>query len=136
MNQVTYQDNKTEKANQANDVERAEDQPVFVPATDIYELPDKLVVLSDMPGVDEKHVDITLENDVLTLTGYQDTQEPTGHALVHRGYRSGIFERSFTIREHIDRDKIKAKMACGVLRIELPKAAEAQPRKIAVESDG
>lgn len=116
------------------DVEMAQDQPVFTPATDIYEKSDAVLVLCDLPGVDEKHVDVSLENNVLTITGYQDRSEPEGCELLYRGYESGVFRRSFTLTSDIDRTKITAKIANGVLRVLLPKAPRAQTRKIEVQA--
>ena len=114
-------------------MELKEDRPVYSPATDIYEKEDSLLVICDMPGVDEKQVDITLEDDVLTLTGAQQADEPADQSLIYRSYWSGVFRRSFRLSADIDNSKIKATMKNGVLHVLLPKAEKAQPRKIAVE---
>jgi len=114
--------------------EMTRDLPVFVPATDICDLKDAIEVVCDMPGVDEKQVDITLENNVLTIAGCQAADEPQGYVLAHRGYREGMFRRAFTLTDTIDRARIKAHMAHGVLRLTLPKAEASKPRKIAVEA--
>lgn len=119
---------------ETTDVELTQDQPVFAPATDIYEKDDAVLVICDMPGVDEKHVDITLENGVLTITGQQDRTDPEGYSLLHREYRSGIFRRTFTVTADIDQDKIDAKISKGVLNLVLPKSEKAKPRKITVAS--
>jgi len=124
---------KTERREVA---ELAADRPVYTPATDIFEKSDSLLVVSDMPGVDEKSVDVTLENDVLTITGHQQAAEPEGYAAVRRGAVPGVFRRSFTLTADIDRARIQARIQNGVLRLELPKAEEAQPRKIAVVAGG
>ncbi len=113
-------------------VETARDLPVFLPATDIYEKEDALLVACDLPGVDEKSLEITLEDDLLTITGTQDLSEPEGHELLHRGYLSGIYRRSFTLLTEVDRDKIKATISNGVLKLELPKSEQARPKKIQV----
>ena len=104
------------------------------PATDIYEREDAVVVLADLPGVDGRNVDITLENNVLTIRGRAAVAEPQEADLLHREYRTTDYERSFTLTDDVDREKIKATMKQGVLRIELPKAAEKQPRKISVDA--
>ncbi len=124
-------DKKTDSGKPA---ELTRDLPVFSPDVDIYEKDDAIMVLCDMPGVDDKHIDITLENDVLTLTGYQDTAEPEDITLLHRGYANGIFQRSFTLSTEVDREKIAARINQGVLQISLPKAEEAKPRKITVSA--
>ncbi len=122
------------KTDSGQPAELTRDLPVFAPDVDIYEKDDAIMVLCDMPGVDDKHIDITLENDVLTLTGYQDTTEPEDITLLHRGYANGIFQRSFTLSTEVDREKIAARINQGVLQISLPKAEEAKPRKITVSA--
>lgn len=122
-----------EKKGGAQAVELTRDQPVL-PATDIYERDDAIVVVCDMPGVDEKNVEVTVEEGVLTILGYQDTTEPADHELVYREYRPGVFRRAFTLSSDVDPNKIRAKLSNGVLRIELGKVQEAQPKKIPVET--
>ena len=114
-------------------VEMTRDLPVYSPATDIYEKEDSILVVCDMPGVDDKQVDITLENGVLTLTGCADTREPDAYELAYRGHQPGVYRRSFTLSTDIDHSKIKASISKGVLQVVLPKAEKATPRKIKVE---
>ena len=124
-----------EKRPEAQGVEMAQDRPVFVPATDIFEREDAVMVVCDVPGVDEKDVDVSLENDVLTITATQEVQEPDSKLeLLHRGYRTGIWRRSFTLTADVDATKIRAQIANGVLSVVLPKAEAAKPRRIQVEA--
>jgi len=125
---------KAEKEKQAQPVEMAADLPAFVPATDIYEKPDSILVKCDMPGVLSGGADITLEDDVLAIAGRQEAAPPAGYELLHQGYETGVFRRTFTLGAHIDRAGIKARLENGVLEIVLPKAEEVRPKKIAVES--
>lgn len=113
-------------------VEMTQDHPVYIPAADIFEDKHSITVYADMPGVNEKNVDITLEDDVLTLIGHQDNEAPENLELVYQGYTPGIYRRSFTLGVAVDRKKINAKINNGVLTLQLPKAEEAKPRKIAV----
>ncbi|WP_114389613.1 Hsp20/alpha crystallin family protein [Notoacmeibacter marinus] len=106
--------------------------PVYRPATDIYQSDDRVVIVTDMPGVAPEDVDVTLERRVLTIRGQVATEPPEGHRPFHGEYGVGDFERVFTLSEDIDRDKITARQAAGVLTLELPKAASAKPKKIAV----
>lgn len=133
MNTNKVTKNTGDDAKQSN-VEMSQDRPVYVPPTDIYELKDKIIVESDMPGVSEKNIDVTLEDDVLTLTGRQCECEPDGMELLHRGYAPGIFRRSFTLLTDIDVGKIKATAKHGILKVELPKSEKAKPRKITVKA--
>jgi HSP20 family protein len=128
-------DLQPQKKETVGGVELAQDRPVFLPPTDIYERDDAVLVKCDMPGVDEKHVDVTLEDDVLTLTGDPQIAEPEGHEALYRGYWPGIFRRSFTLTTEVDREKIKARIRHGVLEVVLPKAEAAQPKRIKVETE-
>lgn len=120
--------------NKDQKVELTKDQPVYIPTADIFEDKQSITVYADMPGVNEKNIDITLEDDVLTLTGHQDNKAPKDLELVYQGYTPGIFRRSFTLGVAVDREKISAKINNGVLSLELPKAEEAKPRKITVNA--
>jgi HSP20 family molecular chaperone IbpA len=113
--------------------ERTRDRACFVPRADIYETNDGITVVADMPGVDENSVDITLEQNVLSINGYAAPVEPEGYRLAYAEYRVGDYQRRFTISNHIDRDEIEATMKDGVLRLHLPKV-KPTARKIAVKA--
>jgi len=113
--------------------ERTRDRACFVPRADIYETNDSITVVADMPGVDENSVDITLEQEVLTINGYTTPVEPEGYRLAYAEYRVGDYQRRFTLSEQIDRDEIEAVMKDGVLFLHLPKV-EPTTRKITVKT--
>jgi HSP20 family protein len=113
-------------------VEQTRSEPTFMPSTDIYETEDGLVLLLDMPGVSKDGVNITLDKRVLRITGKSAHHAPGDFSLAHAEYQDGMFERSFTISEAVDGDRISASMTHGVLRLALPKAKPAIVRKIAV----
>mgnify|MGYP000291886144 CR=1 FL=1 len=115
-------------------VERIRNRRAYLPRTDIYETDTEVVIVADMPGVDAKTVEVTLEKNVLTINGYVEPREPEGYALSYAEYNVGDFQRSFTLSVDIDRDKIEAVVRDGVLRLRLPKAPEAAAKKIAVKS--
>jgi HSP20 family molecular chaperone IbpA len=121
---------------QARQHEQTRDLPVVNPATDIHELENQIVVVADLPGVRQDQVEITLENRVLTIRARSAMEEPPAHECVYREFGPAEFQRSFTLTEEINRDAITARMKNGVLRLVLPKAAEAQPRRIAVQAEG
>ncbi len=106
---------------------------VFIPRTDIYEDGQKITVVADMPGVDEKSVDVTLEKNTLTIRGFAREAGPENASLMYSEYVSGDYERSFIISSEVDRDKIEASMKDGVLTLRLPKAAAAVARKIQIK---
>jgi HSP20 family protein len=118
------------------DAELTRDAKVFVPATDIYEKDDAILVRCDMPGVAQDQVDIRLDNTELEITGTQSAGKPDGVDLLTGEYQTGIFRRKFNVPQLIDRDKIKARLHNGVLDIELPKAEQAKPRKIEITTGG
>ncbi len=115
-------------------VERTRSTTVYTPDVDILEREDSIVVLADMPGADEKSVDITLEKDVLSIYARVEPEVPEQHQLLHAEYGMGDYQRSFTISDEIDRDRIEARVKNGVLRLVLPKAQAAKTRKIAIQA--
>jgi HSP20 family molecular chaperone IbpA len=113
---------------------RRDNRPVFTPAADIYESPVGVVIRCDMPGVADSDLEITLENKVLTITGSQMGQGHEGCETLASEYETGVYQRSFALGRDIDDSAVKARLRDGVLEIELPKAKEARPRRIAVEA--
>ena len=117
-----------------DEVERTRSGRCFIPPTDIIDKEDRITVLADMPGVDQTSIDITLENNVLTIQGCVKEENPENYTLVHSEYQVGDYYRSFTLSDTIDQDKIKAKYENGILRLELPKAEKAKSRKIEIQT--
>ncbi len=128
-------DKSLERQPESN-AEPTREGPVYVPTTDIYEKEDAILVRCDMPGVEQDEVDITLDNNELTITGRQAVAEPEGCDLLSTEYDTGTFQRTFKVPQLIDRDKIQAKLHNGVLDIELPKAEQAKPHKIEIVTGG
>jgi len=124
---------KTEAQSPA-EMERTRERSVFIPRTDIYERDDALVLVADMPGVDEKTIDINVDRRVLTITGRVATEQVENYRLTYAEYETGDFERSFTLTEEVDVEKIEATVKNGVLRLVLPKSEEAKPRKSTVKA--
>src|SRR5690606_27277348 len=104
------------------------------PSADIYETEDHVVLVVDMPGVAAEDVDLTLERQVLTIRGRIRHDRPEGYRPIYEEYGEGDYERAFTISEEIDRDRLEARCANGVLTLKLPKAETAKPRRIAVQA--
>lgn len=113
-------------------IERTRSRKVYTPATDIFERKDDIIVTADMPGVDEKSIEVTLEKNILTIYGKVEPEIPEKHRLALSEYGIGDYHRVFTISNEIDRDRIKAEVRNGVLRLVLPKAESAKTRKIPV----
>jgi HSP20 family molecular chaperone IbpA len=87
-----------------------------------------------MPGVDENSVEVNVERKVLTITGRVAPRQVEDHRLTYYEYEAGDFERSFTLSNQVDEDKIDATVKNGVLRLVLPKSEAARPKKIAVKA--
>ena len=104
----------------------------FLPVTDIFETPEALTVVLEMPGVDRNSIEANVENDVVTIEGRIDFAKYDGMQPVYTEYNVGHYARSFEISNKIDQSKISAQMKDGVVTIVLPKAEQAKPRKIQV----
>ena len=109
------------------------DRPEFSPAVDIFDRPDEIVLVADMPGVAADAVDINLDKGVLTVRGRVEPAWGEGE-LVFEEYQVGDFVRTFTLTEDIDATAISAELTNGVLTLRLPKSAERKPRKIPVKT--
>lgn len=108
---------------------------VFTPAVDICESDSAITVLADMPGVRAEGLSIDLRENVLTIEGRVDGDEPYPNARpLLQEYRTGSFRREFRLTNLIDQDRIDASLRDGVLRLTLPKAEAARPRKIEVRT--
>jgi len=101
---------------------------------DIFETPEGSVLLADVPGCDEKDVELHLENDVLTITARRADEAEADHEATYAEYRPADYQRSFSVSELIDKGRIEATVKNGVLRVTLPKAEAAKPRRIAVKT--
>jgi len=124
--------NIAETANKVH--EQVQERPVFLPDADIYETKEAIHLALNVPGVQEKDIDVSLEDDALAITAPQSGSEPEGMTKIHAGFRTGVFKRSFSIVADIDKAKIAAKLSNGVLRLTLPKSEKAKPRKIEVKA--
>lgn len=108
----------------------------WLPAVDIKEEDEQFVLRADLPGVESKDIDITMEKGVLTLRGTRSTEardEKNGYRRVERV--SGEFFRRFTLPDTADSQAIKAKHVNGVLEVVIPKQAAVLPRKISVATN-
>ena len=109
----------------------------FVPAVDIYEDPKKVVLKLEVPGIEEKDLDVRVENNTLTVKGerkFEKEEKEENFRRVERQY--GSFYRSFTLPSTVDSEHINASYNAGVLKLELSKKPEAQPKQIKVNVGG
>lgn len=107
---------------------------IYAPRVDVYETNEAVVLLADMPGIDDKTLDITLDRDMLTIKGSVDADGVKGHSACCSEYGVGDYERTFRIGDVIDHEHISATIKDGVLSLTLPKIDRAQIKKIAINA--
>jgi len=106
----------------------------FIPAVDVYEDEHNITLTAELPGVNEKDVNISLENGVLTVSGERKMENEENKENFHRIERSyGRFIRTFTLPPTVDPDNVNAEFNNGVLEIRLAKREEAKPKQIKIE---
>ena len=108
----------------------------WIPAVNVEETKDGLLLTAELPGLTEEDVSIEMENNVLTISGEKGEERTEGdeerrYHLWERRY--GQFQRSFTLPRTVKGEEIRASFDKGVLRIHMPKAAEARTRQIAIQ---
>jgi len=106
----------------------------FSPAIEVKETIDAFVLKADIPGVEEKNLDVSVHNGTLTLSGHrasEERKEGESYALYERQF--GSFSRSFALPDMADGERIDAKLENGVLTVTIAKRSEAKPRKIAIK---
>lgn len=105
----------------------------FSPTVDVYDNETEIVIEAELPGINEKDIAVEVKNNVLTLSGERKREQEVKEGSYHRSERSfGKFQRSFTLPDSIEMDKVNAKNRNGVLTVRLPKAPKAVAKKIAV----
>lgn len=109
--------------------------PVFTPAADIFETDAAITVLADMPGVRADGLSLDLRDNVLSIEGHAAEGEHNDRRMLFREYETGSYRREFRLTNLIDQSGIVASLRDGVLRLTLPKAESARPRKIEVRTD-
>jgi len=104
----------------------------WTPAADLYETPESFVLEMELPGFDLEDIELTMEKGVLTVTGkLEEKEEDRTYHLQERSVER--FTRSYALPRSIEIDKVDASFSNGVLKVMLPKAAEAKPRRIEVK---
>ena len=108
---------------------------LLTPPVDIFEDPQSITVVADMPGVRPGQLTIDLHEGVLTITGRAEPPARQQEISIFQEYRAGTFQRSFVLSEAVDQAKIQATLKHGILRLRLPKAERAKPRQITIKSE-
>jgi HSP20 family protein len=107
----------------------------FIPAVDIYEDEHNIILTAELPGVEEKDLEVRVDNGVLTINGERKMEHEEKQQNFHRVERSyGRFSRSFTLPPAVDTENVKANFDNGVLKLTLAKREEAKPKQIPIQS--
>jgi len=129
--------NEIVKATPVNAAEQAPqvDPVVFTPPIDIFETPEGLVLLADLPGVTIESLELQVQDNKLTLFGKVTPELPADARLIHQEYAVGHFLRSFILSDEVDHDRIVARLNQGVLEVVLPQLRKSEPRRIQVTTE-
>lgn len=113
----------------------ADDQRLLLnPSIDIYETAEGLVLYADLPGVNSEGLDLQVQDNRLALFGRVEGAVESNEVL-HQEYQVGDYLRSFILSDEVDHEKISARLNNGVLRVELPRTARTEPRRIEISTD-
>jgi HSP20 family protein len=107
---------------------------VWAPAVDVVEKKDSIVVKADLPGLTKEDISVSIENNILTISGEKKLEQEHKDGDVVRSERYyGSFNRAFTLPSTVDPNKVNAKFESGVLELTLTKKEEAKPRQIRID---
>ena len=121
------------KSREGNDEAGYIKERAWMPAVDISENEKEFVVKAEIPGMEQKDIEVSLEENRLTIQGERkEEKEEKGENYLRREMTCGSFYRAFNITTPVDDEKIKATYKNGILKIALPKVEKAQPRKIEI----
>jgi HSP20 family protein len=105
----------------------------WIPAMDLVETDDHLVLRGDLPGMTEDDVDIEIKDNILTVSGERTSESEQSGEGYHRVERAfGSFSRSLTLPQGVDAERVEAKFENGVLEVRIPKPAEAKPTRVQI----
>ncbi len=111
----------------------ARDEPAMLPAVDVIEDATGITLYADLPGVPKDRLNVRVEGETLLIDAEIVLPIPEGMAASHAEVQRTRYRRAFTLSRELDPDKVGAEFSQGVLRLRIPKAAHAQPRRIAVQ---
>lgn len=122
--EITKQDKKS--------VEKTREMYEAVPAVDIYENEDEILLHADMPGVVKEDISVDIDNGTLSISGIRKLE--TKGVATYEEFTDVEYVRSFSVPQSIDVEKVEAELKDGVLRLHLPKSEAAKPRQIKINA--
>jgi HSP20 family protein len=124
--------NVVQRENTAAAERPARDERALVPPVDVIEEPAGITLYADLPGVSRERLNLRVEGDTLTIEGELSLPLPEGMQASHAEIEQARYRRSFTLSKELEPDKVSAELSHGLLRVRIPKAEHAQPRRIEV----
>lgn len=125
--------NKRENASSQAQQQQREEQAALMPPVDVVENSTGIVLYADLPGVSKESLNLRVESDTLTIEGDVGIATPEGMQASHAEVRLPRYRRVFSLSKELDVEKVSAELRNGVLKLSIPKAEHAQPRKIAIK---
>jgi HSP20 family protein len=126
--------NVVQRENTAAAERPARDERALVPPVDVIEEPAGITLYADLPGVNRDKLHLQVESDTLTIEAQADLSVPEGLTSSHTEVGLARFRRVFTLSKELDTERVSAELAQGVLKLRIPKAQHAQPRRIEVQT--
>ncbi len=127
MNPITRQD-----GDQRGEPRTARDEVALMPPVDVLEDASGITLVADLPGVTRETLNLHVEADTLTIEGEMALNVPEGMQSSHAEVQIPRYRRVFTLSKELDPEKVSAELKHGVLRLRIPKAEHAQPRKVEI----
>lgn len=132
-NEVQHNDAARTGTSRPHDRDTRYSDATLTPPVDVIEDADGILLFADLPGVSRDKLDLRVEADSLTIEAESGLQMPDGLVTSHTEVGLARFRRSFTLSKELDTENISAELAQGVLKLRIPKARHAQPRRIEVQ---
>ncbi|QDU82841.1 Spore protein SP21 [Polystyrenella longa] len=115
-------ESKEPASQEQQSIQSNENTLVYSPDVDIAETETGIDLTFDMPGVDQDHLDISIDKDVLTVVGHAEVDQEEGYESLYREFGAGDYRRAFRLPEYVDSQNVDATVKQGILTIHLPKA--------------
>ena len=132
-NAVQTSSSDTRRSPAAEGNAQQQQQPYVVPPVDVFENDHAITLLADLPGVTREQLDVRVDGETLVLEATARTAGPDNMQLVYGEAQVPTYRRQFTLSRELDTGRIEAQLRDGVLRLTIPKAEEARPRRIQVQ---
>lgn len=114
-------------------LKRPDSNAALMPPVDVTEDASGITLLADLPGVPKEKLSLNVESDLLTIEGELELNTPEGMQAAHADVGLTRFKRTFTLSKELDTEHVSAEFNQGVLKLRIPKAAHAQPKRINIQ---